>query len=437
MPDYNFKSQLPIAQIAQLLAQKPVQEEQMRLQQEQNKRQRLDSLLGALTSAAGIAGSIRQGNLAGAQQRQLQQQALGQEQLGSILNEPMPQAAIRSPINMAVRPQLAAPGMSDTRNDMAPVLSDKTYQPTFGQTASYDPKTNITSPLGSTQPQRLQSALLKAFPEQASAQLVKKQFSSGRDHPLQATAYVDSNGATRIGSYDPSTGKVIKDEGSDPLKGFAQGFVIDPTTGLPMAGNKSTGKVSFVDLPESSNKNVSNYQDLTPVQRKLIDSTADDVLKDDGIQSANQTLTDLSLLKPLLNDNSPQSSGAIQGLATRSLGREKGVTTDKDIMRNTGDQSYAGRFQRFVEKAATGKLDENDRIGFLKLADLIEKKTKARLDGKIQSHVNRTSARMPNVDRGFIRDSIYISQPTGNTSEGVSPKATMRWNPATQSLEPM
>jgi hypothetical protein len=172
MPNFNFKSQFPIADVIAAAQKKPQIEAEIANQQEQMRQARFKTLLDALSTGAQAARLVSQNKNDAIARQQTQSQMTGQQDLQSILTEPPPQAPVAAPIQQFVRPMgpPTADGMAP-----APVPSGKVAQPTFAQT-----------PDALSQPQRLQAALLKGFPDAAGAKFAEQQFADPLDRAYKA-----------------------------------------------------------------------------------------------------------------------------------------------------------------------------------------------------------------------------------------------------------
>lgn len=167
MPNFNFKSQFPIAEVIAAAQRKPMMEAQLKQADEQMKQDRLRSLLDALSTGAQFARTVSSLKNEAVARDQAKSQAEGQQKLQQEMLAPQPTAPVAAPIQQFQR--AAGPTAQDGTGP-APVASGATAQPTFGGTE-----------YGAQQPQRLQAALLQAFPQEAGAQLAQQQFRNPLD----------------------------------------------------------------------------------------------------------------------------------------------------------------------------------------------------------------------------------------------------------------
>jgi len=156
-PDFRFQGgTFPIAAVAQILAQRPQREEELRRSRQQRRTQRLSSFLNILSTGAGVAGAFQQIRTSQLALEVAKTQAEAQKNVSQILAEPK-QAA----------PVLQKPIQQFGPSTGAVLPSTGQVTPTFGQTER-----------GATQPGRLQAAAIQAFPAAAGTALSKQIFDS-------------------------------------------------------------------------------------------------------------------------------------------------------------------------------------------------------------------------------------------------------------------
>ncbi len=200
MPNFNFKSQFPIADIVAAAQKKPLLEAQIQQMQEEQKQARLKTLLDALSSTAQASRIVSQNKNDALAQQAAQSQMAGQKDLQSILAEPGQQAALTAPIQHfgPAQPTMGPPAMGPDGTLQLPAplppQPTTTSTPTFGQT-----------PQGVSQQPRFNAALAKAAPDATAAQLTAQTFGDpldkaykraqianiGTDNQLAATKILD------------------------------------------------------------------------------------------------------------------------------------------------------------------------------------------------------------------------------------------------------
>lgn len=178
MPNFNFKSQFPIADVIAAAQKKPQIEAQMEQEKEAMRQARFKTLLDALSTGAQASRLMSQNQTDALARKKTETQAAGQQDLQNILSEPPPTAPVAAPIQQFQRPAgpVSAEGVAP-----APVPA-ATVQPTFAQTDQ-----------ASDQPQRLQAALIKGFPDAAGKQFAEQQFADPLDRKYKQ-AQIDNIG---------------------------------------------------------------------------------------------------------------------------------------------------------------------------------------------------------------------------------------------------
>lgn len=176
MPNFNFKSQFPIADVIAAAQRKPQIEAQMKAEQEQARQARFKTLLDALSTGAQVSRLVTQNKTDSLAQQQTQSQMTGQKDLQSILAEPQPQAPVAAPIQQFKPTPTMGPPTADGAMPPPVLQPSGVAQPTFGQT-----------PQGMSQPSRLNAAMVQAFPQAAGEAMTKTAFGDPLDRKLKET----------------------------------------------------------------------------------------------------------------------------------------------------------------------------------------------------------------------------------------------------------
>jgi hypothetical protein len=169
VPNFNFKSQFPIADVIAAAQKKPLMEAQIAQTQEQMRSERLKTLLDALSTGAQVSRLTSQNKNEALARQQTKSQMAGQSDLQSILAEPAAQAPVAPSI-----PQFGAPAVGPVPNFGVPQPTGAVAQPTFGDTAQ-----------GGTQNARLNAALIKGFPDQAGKAMAERTFADPLDREFK------------------------------------------------------------------------------------------------------------------------------------------------------------------------------------------------------------------------------------------------------------
>jgi len=109
----------------------------------------------------------------------------------------------------------------------------------------------------------------------------------------------------------------------------------------------------------------------------------------------------------LLNTNTPIGDEAFKLALARASG-EKGPLSDTDIARWGGSPAYAQRIQRFLEKADTGRLAEEDRKDMFLVIAAMKKRQQAALDKRVQYFSQSVGPKVYGVDSNAAKEILTI-----------------------------
>lgn len=153
MPNFNFKSQFPIADVIAAAQRKPQMEAEMKRAEEQTRNDRLKTLLDTLSTGAQVSRVISQNkNEALARQKEATEME-GQAEAQAIHNEPGMGAPVMKPFTQYQR-GVGADTVQPDGSTVPPAPEPiGMVQPTFGDTE-----------FAARQPDRLKAALLKGYP---------------------------------------------------------------------------------------------------------------------------------------------------------------------------------------------------------------------------------------------------------------------------------
>lgn len=421
IPDYSIKAQVPMAAIIQAYQQKAAQEQQNKLQQQQMDMQKFDHTLSVFKSASDITRTL-------IDQSKIKQQQDALNSLSTLF------ANGQQPVQTGVAPT----GTASLMSVPSPAASGPSVQT----------GTPTEAPLSSTPEYKFQLASLmtKANPSAFTANLADD---------VSKSVVAPSAPVTRASNFDiqrvdipgkgPLTVKV--DKINNKIYDLAGNDITAAASGAapyapPMLAKNSQEENVLVNRQDATAKTVTydpqskatveEFTALPPAQQKRIVERSEQFLKDPIVTNIREKAGNLQEFNRLIDtalDKSPenqeaakQAIGAMQGLATRSLGGEKGVTTDKDIQRNTGDQSYAGRFKRFIDIAATGKIPDDQLQGFKTLLNKINGAQEQKIDRIKESYIKplkkttRASEELLNsqfqIDLGNIQPTKQTGKPS-------------------------
>jgi hypothetical protein len=193
----------------------------------------------------------------------------------------------------------------------------------------------------------------------------------------------------------------------------------------PAWRERGTGKIVYALDPKQS-----------PIATSILTKEGDRYGSDSVVKELRTMLAQVPTFETLLDSNNPAARGSIEGFATRVLGREKGVMTDQDVLRNTGSRALADRFKRWVNTHATGELTNTDLTDFGNLVRDIRNASERVLKQTEDTYVKRAGStfkrlKIPITD-DELRDQITLQaqygiyngsdNPLAQKLTGVTPK---------------
>lgn len=387
MPDFKFKSQFPIADIVGAIQKKPVLEQQMEQSQADARQQRLKTLLDALSTGAQISRATSQDKNEALARKQTESQMGGQQRIQDILAEPAQTTAVASPIQQFQAP--AGP-LPEGGQPMAPVPSG-TVQPTYGQTQQ-----------GGTQDTRLLAALAQSAPDEFAQNALQNHFGttkSGYGGIAKPQNYVDANGQIRVGYWDPKLKKVVKNEESDELAGYAQGLVTDPF-GRQGALNRATGTVKPIEQPELTGQTDTGANNALVELRQKNPKIAGDIekIREQAFPQNNTNLRDTvsaaaaaNTAKQILSDPNPDGVGLKSlGFSFAIMAGSNSQLSDAERQQFEQPLAFLRRLENTGYKFIWGDLSPKMKDDLLRLATIYERKArikaKSTIDGaKLQA----------------------------------------------------
>lgn len=233
LPDFSYKGEVPFASIVQAYQQKAQQEEQMRMNQEALKQQKINNVKDIFTQGAGLVDNLMKYN----KQSQIQD---AQNALTSLLGR----GAEQVPTGQ----------MTPASSSMVPQLDQASLTQDYSKTPGYKAE--------------LASLVTKAFPDEAGKEAAKAAFgqlnpSASQTGRQQVIRYSPTSGPNKgqsfIGFADPN-GKAIYNQNGDLITepvhvAYAYGFGEDPGTGAIVSQNRSSGEVRTATTPSQASFN--------------------------------------------------------------------------------------------------------------------------------------------------------------------------------------
>lgn len=183
--------------------------------------------------------------------------------------------------------------------------------------------------------------------------------------------------SSELGSFDATFGDAFFKQKANPDGTMS---IVDTSTGR---------EISREGLPTNQ---IEGYVTMNPLELKVVER-AQGKLADNPIIKESQTfLAGLDQARTLLNADNAAAPEIFRSFAARSLAQEKGVLTDRDVLRMAGSQALADRFTRMLHKWHDGKFDPDDIKDFNGLMDKIQTQFIQRSNQSIEAGVKQTYA---------------------------------------------
>jgi len=214
----------------------------------------------------------------------------------------------------------------------------------------------------------------------------------GEKRTFQKANLLLPDGTVELGRFDTATGKFLLADGTEAPRGtrqaFSEGsrfqFFTDATTGQRVKEDLITGERVLARAPEGDSP-ARAIEDLTIKQRQLVDKRVDRYTKDAVRSAAEASLSQINQIELVLATNVGFATGPLQGLVARTIAGEKGVLTDKDIARNSGNQALIPRFNQLLTKWQEGKLSTNNKKELTSIINAIKKNSRSKLERRVSS----------------------------------------------------
>ena len=312
MPDYTFKPNVDIASLARLIAQKPVEEQQMRLQQEQIASEKQNRTMQIVNMASQLVQGLTQ--YAAKKQMITAGNALGQVLANG--NTPVP-----------------TDQMIPAKSTMVPKLNQAPLTVPFSQTPDY--KDQLMSLTAKSNP--------KEFMDQISKEAASSLFDNGT-MSLQAKS-VTLDGVPAQANYNPKNGKYYAPDTGQELTGNIQPMTISS----PLAEVRRQQLVNTMSQQLVDRINPANFKPGTTSGR--------------AVSIVRNSDSAISLADQMLNKEVPITEQNMTTLAmdVNRVISQTGTTSEKttaELKQKTGFSTFANATAYFTNHPQDQKLDK-------------------------------------------------------------------------------
>ena len=236
---------------------------------------------------------------------------------------------------------------------------------------------------------------------------------------------------------DTATGEISP---TDQIAGFSTQFKTDPRTGEVISLNPALGgKTGQITGPESEKpKEEPKEVDYT---YQMLNKRQQDGLKDaqTSFQKEMKDARDfgeiLDNVSDLVTADISAAIPAIKRQLARSVGKEVGVMTDKDVEAFSGDQSLIGALTRFAKMTAEGTMTEEDKKQYNQIIAIARRNLSKAMDIRSNYYTRQLKQRLPDASMNSLKQLMLVDEskpgrmqpPHGDIVERKG--KTYKWNP--------
>lgn len=367
-PNLRLQPNVDIAGIAQLIAGKTAQEEQIRAQRSQQQQQKFGNILQAA-------------------------------QLGSNLAQ---QFSLNSRRNQAM-------ALTQEIADISQALSSGRQVEEAGGRPSL-PTEDLQ--------QRLQSSLLQAGVPSAQKAAVAQAFPEAgqqqRAGVAQKINILKPDNTVELGFFDPQKQKFFLSSGEEAPAGsrqaFSEGsrnrFFTDPFTGERIRQNLVTNETDVLSSPTDRTK-IRGIEELTLVEKDQADKIVKRFDEDKRKVLAQLSIDAISRLQAIFDTEVGAATEPLKSLIARTIAGEKGVLTDKDVLRNSGNQALDKRIKQLLRKWQSGRFTDSNRDEFQTIIDKVDEDSIAKLEER-QAAFNKSLSQRFRLDPLEVDDVLLL-----------------------------
>lgn len=241
---------------------------------------------------------------------------------------------------------------------------------------------------------------------------------------FQKFTYTDPvDGKIKMGSYDTAT-QTYKKGADDMLAGYSPAVKTNPLTGDTEIISKGTMSAAPVVRPGQTAGTAeapSDFEKLNPNERK--DLAAETKVFEARTKDENAAVNNLStasgLIKDMRNGNRA-ALGPLKATVTRMF--EKGVLTDEDINRYSGDTSLSGKLRDMVSTNFNGTLSDQTLNQLEQVLNTLSTSKKQ----IIQEEAKELAKRFGNRHQGSLKTKNVNTDNLTNTMAPVEKTVTIQ-----------
>lgn len=394
LPDFSFQGQVPTAAIIAAYQQKAQQEEQMRMNNEALKQQKVQNVKDVFTQGAGLVGKIMEFN----KQKQMSD---AQQALTDLLAS----GADQVPTNTT----------QNAKSSLFPQLTQAPITQNYSATPEYKAE--------------LASLVTKAFPAAADDQIAKAAFAQ-----LNPQAVAPRTGQMKMLNvilpgkkdgtfinYDTFNRRAYDLQGNDvtdQVQGAIPGFA--PATVTTNQGATMIPRVagSYSATSEAApSTGAENINQLPPKHLDILEKTKEDFNQNPAVKTIITKLNDLESVNSIIDTETWVADAALLSNAAKGIGRDAGALNEQDVARYGASPELLRRVKTKWSKWTQGVIPEADRKDFRQIVQVLKAKNEFLLQANVNRYANTARKRVPNLDPNFAKEYLYdtnLNSDSGN-----------------------
>lgn len=384
LPDFSYKGEVPFAAIVAAYQQKAQQEQQMRMEGEQLRQQKIQQVAETFKAGAGLVNAITEHNkqaqikdarsaLASLLQRGSEPYPTGAQSVGMVGGAPVPVA------------QMGTYAMSpEYKNELASIVT-------------------------------------KAFPEQAGKEVAKAAFAQlnpeNKQGVMQQAALELTNGKTVAATFDNGTYYYANTKTpipADQIAGRAYGLTpvqnADGSVSLVSRTSGTERNVHSTAVPAVPASKYGTVKSLAPLEK----TERGDVLEritaaknDEVIKKGRESLKTLDSVIMNLDRNNKVATDRLGGLVQKLVALDSGNLAAWE-QRDPGSRDVISRIGQYYTMATKGELSKKNKAELKKLLDNAQENLVKNMNDTADSHADTITSLYPELNKDFVKSSFGL-----------------------------
>jgi hypothetical protein len=408
MPDFRAQYQIPMAAVIDSYRQKAVDEQNMRIQNEQMAMQRRAEPINQLTRLASLVHlgqSIASDMVANSTQKQMANARVTYSELLGKGNELVPSETMGQ-----------AKLFTNT-----PTGREYTSVPT-NETVPY----STTPEYSKAAEQAFQTAYPEKYAEE-KAKLYDPFPDENKNQKDRLENRVFPDGQPRTVKYEAGTdnvytmdGKLIPPEiARDLIPSYAPVTVMTPEG--PALFNRTPGPINTTSKATPVGEKKKEIAQLNQPELDRLEDTKKSFQTDAVYKAAVLKQAELETAESVVNTKNWVADASLLSTSAKSIGKEAGALNENDIQRLTSSPEVARRIKTKISKWKEGVIPEEDRDDFREIIGVLKTKQAEIINNRLEVYTRNAEKQVRNADRDFLKNYIYDTGESSQSS-GISPQ---------------